>query len=289
VSVKHKERKKERLDKLIVDRNIIHTRERARAYILGGNITVNGEKVLKPAALVDNNSDIRVCLPNKGYVSRGGIKLEGALEDLKIDVRDSYCLDIGASTGGFTDCLLKRGAKKVVAVDVGKNQIDYGLRSDPRIIIIEGFNARYIDRLKLERPPDIVTIDVSFISIRLILKPLGFVIDKKTKVITLIKPQFELEKSHKGFRGVIKERELHLDILNDLNAFFFIAGYSVDGYTFSKIKGPKGNIEYFAYLRKAQNGEIKIPSTTCTVIEELVVSSHNYFSKDKRTKQRNKS
>jgi 23S rRNA (cytidine1920-2'-O)/16S rRNA (cytidine1409-2'-O)-methyltransferase len=289
VSVKHKERKKERLDKLIVDRNIIHTRERARAYILGGNITVNGEKVLKPAVLVDNNSDIRVCLPNKGYVSRGGIKLEGALEDLKIDVRNSYCLDIGASTGGFTDCLLKRGAKKVVAVDVGKNQIDYGLRSDPRIIVTEGFNARYIDRLKLEQPPDIVTIDVSFISIRLILKPLGFVIDKKTKVITLIKPQFELEKPHKGFRGVIKERELHLDILNDLNAYFFIAGYSVEGYTFSKIKGPKGNIEYFAYLRKAQNGEITIPSTTCTVIEELVVSSHNYFSKNKRTKQRNKS
>ncbi len=284
MSAKYKERKKERLDKLIVNRNIIHNRERARAYILGGNITVNGEKVLKPAALVDNNSDIRVCLQNKGYVSRGGIKLEGALEDLKIDVCDSYCLDIGVSTGGFTDCLLKRGAKKVVAVDVGKNQIDYSLRSDPRIIVIEGFNARYIDRLKLEQPPDIVTIDVSFISIRLILKPLGFVIDNRTRVISLIKPQFELEKPHKGFRGVIKDRGVHLDILNDLNVFFFTTGYSVDGYTFSKIKGPKGNIEYFACLRKAQNREIKLPYTTGTVIEELVVNSHNYFSKDKSTK-----
>ena len=141
---------RERLDKLIVEKNILKSRERARAYIMCGNITVNGETVRKPATLVNRSAQIKILRPNEGYVGRGGIKLEGALTDFRVHIKNTFCLDIGASTGGFTDCLLKRGAGHVIALDVGKNQLDYRLRIDRRVKVIEKFNARYIDRLKLE-------------------------------------------------------------------------------------------------------------------------------------------
>lgn len=159
---------KERLDKLLVEQKIIETREKARAYIIGGHITVNGETIMKPGSPVSLSAKINVHLPNNGFVSRGGLKLKGALKDFRIDVSDTCCLDIGASTGGFTDCLVKKGARHVTALDVGKNQIDYKLRIDPRVKVVEKFNARFIDRLKVEDHLDIVTVDVSFISIKLI-------------------------------------------------------------------------------------------------------------------------
>jgi len=274
---------KERLDKLILEKGIIDTRERAKAYIIGGSIKVNGETIKKPSALVDVNSEIKLKLLNKGYVSRGGVKLEGAISDFNLKIKDRICLDIGASTGGFTDCLLKSGAKCVTAIDVGRNQIAYRLRNNPQVHIIENFNARYIDQLKIDKNPDLVTIDVSFISLKLILTPLYITIAYSTDVIALIKPQFELKRPYLGFKGVIKDKKIHFHVLYDLNNYFLNEGYTVKGYTFSKIKGPRGNIEYFVNLIKEKN--IKIRNNRWEkIIDELVTKSHMYFNKIKEEK-----
>jgi 23S rRNA (cytidine1920-2'-O)/16S rRNA (cytidine1409-2'-O)-methyltransferase len=167
---------KERLDKLITDKNIIESREKAKALIIAGHIFVEGERITKPGARVEITADIQVRVSNRGYVSRGGVKLEGALKDFSLVVNGAYCLDIGASTGGFTDCLLRKGACHVIALDVGKNQLDYRLRTDSHVTVVEKFNARFIDTFDFERVPDIVSIDVSFISIECIVRPLRKVI-----------------------------------------------------------------------------------------------------------------
>jgi len=274
---------KERLDKLILEKGILDTRERAKAYIIGGNISVNGETVRKPGRLVIKDAKLELKLPNNGWVSRGGLKLEGAIKDFNIDVKDKYCIDIGSSTGGFTHCLLKNGAKLVTAVDVGKNQIAYKLRKDPRVEVVERFNARYIDRLKIFELPDIVTIDVSFISLRLILNPLRSMLKDSTDIIALIKPQFELEKRYKGFKGVVKNKSIHREILYNLNSYFLDNEYGVKRYGFSKLKGPKGNIEYFANL--GMRAKENINKIECEmIIDRLVQESHNYFSKNTEEK-----
>jgi len=266
---------KERLDKLIVERNILETREKAKAFILGGNITVDGQTVTKPSSMIDEGADIQLRIPNRGYVSRGGVKLEGALKDFRLDISGAFCLDIGASTGGFTDCLLNHGAREVVALDVGKNQIDYRLRKDPRVVVIEKFNARFIDGLRLTTVPDVVTVDVSFISLRLILPPLKRIIDNETEVIALIKPQFELEKPSASFRGVVRDAAIHIGILKELDTFFFTNGYGVWGYTFSRIRGPRGNMEFFVHLRKTTVLTLDKRRDT---IEVVVTQAHRYFS-----------
>jgi 23S rRNA (cytidine1920-2'-O)/16S rRNA (cytidine1409-2'-O)-methyltransferase len=266
---------KERLDKLLVEKELISSREKARAYIICGNITVDGEKLTKPSTLISRGASIKINLTNNGYVSRGGLKLDGALEDFNIDVSGTRCLDIGASTGGFTDCLLKRNAKSVIALDVGKNQIDYRLRKDNRVEVVEKFNARYIDRLGTDISFEVVTIDVSFISVKKILKPLLKIVDITSKIVALIKPQFELEKPYKGFRGVVTDQNIHKDILQDLNNFFVHTGYSVRKYTFSHLKGPKGNIEYFVYLKK--NGPENERGHFNENIDSLVKRSREYF------------
>ncbi len=243
---------KERIDKLLVEKGYFDTRERARAYIIAGNVIVNGEKIIKPSRKIDKSSNIELKLLNDGFVSRGGIKLQHALKEFVVDVNGKRCMDIGASTGGFTDCLLKNGAKSVIAIDVGKGLIYDRLRRDSRVIIVEKFNARYIDKLKLKYKPDFTVIDVSFISLTLILKPLFTVIEVGSEVIALIKPQFELEKPYKGFKGVVKDPELHKNVLWNLHLKFKEYGYNVKGYTFSPIRGQKGNIEFFVYLVKGK-------------------------------------
>jgi 23S rRNA (cytidine1920-2'-O)/16S rRNA (cytidine1409-2'-O)-methyltransferase len=263
---------KERLDTLIAKRNILNSREKAKAYILAGSVTVDGETVRTPGSLVDVGANIQLRLTKGGYVSRGGIKLERALRDFSIQVKGAHCLDIGASTGGFTDCLLKKGAASVTAVDVGKNQIAYTLRKDPHVRVVERFNARYIDRLELASPPDFVTADVSFISIRLILKPLASIITFKTDIVLLIKPQFEMEKPYKGFKGVVRDGEEHKEILESLHDFFTSEGYRVMKYTSSPLKGPKGNIEFFVHLKGKNGGDAPRSS-----IGEVVNNAHQLF------------
>lgn len=240
---------KERLDKLIVRRRLLDSRERAKAYIMAGSIQVNGETIRTPSKMVDINARIGIRIERKGYVSRGGIKLEKAIAVFHVEVKDTYCIDIGSSTGGFTDCLLQHGARKVVAVDVGKNQIDYSLRKDIRVEVREGFNARYIDRILDLEQPDIVTLDVSFISVRHILIPLRVHVTGKTNLIVLVKPQFELDSPYREFAGVVRDAERHCSILESLWEFFQGAGYRVQGCTFSPIRGPRGNIEYFVHLQ----------------------------------------
>jgi len=262
---------KERIDKLVVSRGLLETRKKAQTYILAGNVYVNGVKVTKASKLISTESQVEIKLPNQGYVSRGGIKLKHAVDFFKVNILNKNCLDIGSSTGGFTDCLLKEGAYIVTAVDVGKGLLHNNLINNSKVKIYEGFNARYIDRLDIGYIPDIITIDVSFISIRLILKPLLEIINENSIIITLIKPQFELKKGFKGFKGVIKDKKLHENILIELHNFFSQNNFKVLNYTFSPIKGPKGNIEFFALLSK-EDDKVKL-------LENNKLYNEDYFSK----------
>jgi 23S rRNA (cytidine1920-2'-O)/16S rRNA (cytidine1409-2'-O)-methyltransferase len=264
---------KERLDRLVVNRKLTDSRERAKAFIIAGSISVNGETVRSPKALVDNGAEIGLRKKRGGYVSRGGMKLEKPLSIFNLSVKNSHCLDIGASTGGFTDCLLRHGARAVMALDVGRNQLAYSLRQDPRVKVVEGFNARSIDQLDIDIPPDIVTIDVSFISIRHILKPLKAIIQKQTDILVLVKPQFELDKPYRGFRGVVRDKDKHGDVFNVLHLFFKSAGYDVLDATFSPIRGPKGNIEFFIHLREGTG-----KGFDRTLRETVIENAHNHFT-----------
>ena len=245
---------KERLDKLLVRKHFFESREKAQGHILGGEVSVNGERVRKPGRLVSEEAEIKLLKRNDGYVSRGGTKLEGALDAFGLDAAGAYCLDLGASTGGFTDCLLKRGASHVVALDVGKNQLAYSLRVDPRVTVVEEFNARDLAGLETDRPFDLVTVDVSFISVTRILAALRGKIHEGSRVIVLIKPQFELQRPFRGFDGVVRDRDIHVRVLRGLLIFFSDADYRTCGLTFSRIRGPKGNIEFFALLETKDDG-----------------------------------
>ena len=245
---------KERLDKLLVRKHFFESREKAQGHILGGEVSVNGERVRKPGRLVSEEAEIKLLKRNDGYVSRGGTKLEGALDAFGLDAAGAYCLDLGASTGGFTDCLLKRGASHVVALDVGKNQLAYSLRVDPRVTVVEEFNARDLAGLETDRPFDLVTVDVSFISVTRILAGLRGKIHEGSRVIVLIKPQFELQRPFRGFDGVVRDRDIHVRVLRGLLIFFSDADYRTCGLTFSRIRGPKGNIEFFALLETKDDG-----------------------------------
>jgi len=274
---------KERIDKLVVDRGLFETRGKARSYILAGNIYVEGVRITKASKTVPVNSKIEVKLPNEGYVSRGGIKLKRAIDQFGLNVSGKHCLDIGSSTGGFTDCLLKKGANVVTAVDVGKGLLHKSLLDDKRVNIYEGYNARYIDRINIGYIPEIVTIDVSFISIRLILRPLKKLVNEESLIISLIKPQFELEKGFRGFKGVIRDKKLHRDIIFKLHGYFTETSYSTLGYTYSPLKGPKGNIEYFVLLKKENDRERCIENNRVYDIDyfnNLINSSHQDLDKN---------
>jgi len=272
---------KERLDRLIVKKGLLGTRQHAKAYIMGGYITVNGERVIKPAVMIDEGAVIDLRIPNQGYVSRGGIKLSHALDVFCIDIRNTLCLDIGASTGGFTDCLLQRGACRVVAVDVGRNQIAYSLRVDPRVRVVEKFNARSIGQLSLDRIPDIVTIDVSFISLTRITDPLADVVDVGCSIVCLVKPQFELGKPYSGFRGVVRGVERHIRILKRVCSVIQKQGYDIIDSCYSPITGPRGNIEFFIHMRKQAGKsarDLRIASGYCDWAEEVVGEAYSFFN-----------
>jgi len=267
---------KERLDKLVVNRQLVESRERAKAYIMAGSIAVNGETIRTPSKMVDADAQIGIRRERGGYVSRGGIKLESAIRAFSIETDGTFCLDIGSSTGGFTDCLLKGGARKVLAVDVGKNQLDYFLRKDPRVEVREGFNARHIDRLAGLEPPDIVTVDVSFISARHILAPVRVHVTEDTDLLVLVKPQFELDGPYPGFKGVVRGAERHVSILESLCTFVQKIGYVIRGCIFSPIRGPRGNIEYFVHLQLRESG--RSSAVTRQVLEEVISESYRHFN-----------
>jgi len=242
---------KERLDKLLVDRKIVETREKAQALIMSGVVFVNNQKITKAGTKVpiDANIYIKEKMP---YVSRGGFKLQKALQVFNLDVKDKICLDIGASTGGFTDCLLQHGAKKVYAVDVGTHQLHEKLRNDPRVISIEQFNAKYLSEKEIPEKIDIFVCDVSFISVLKIFPNICNLLKDDAKGVILIKPQFELSKEEvKG--GVVKDKNLHIKAIKKVIEGLNESCYCVLDIDFSETWGPEGNIEFLSLVEKKKD------------------------------------
>ena len=248
------------------------SRERAQELIKAGNVLVEGRLLLKPGALVHPTSPIEL-KEDLGYVSRGGGKLAQALEDFHLDVSDLICLDVGASTGGFTDCLLQAGAARVYALDVGQGQLDWKLRQDPSVTVIEGKNARHLSPEDLAEIPHLATVDVSFISLKLVLPVLIPLLVGEATVVALIKPQFEVGKGQVGRGGVVKDLEKHRKVLQDLTVFFKKEGLLPLDLIRSPIQGAKGNVEYLMLLKtpaKEEESREKIFSLTEDAIDQVV-------------------
>jgi 23S rRNA (cytidine1920-2'-O)/16S rRNA (cytidine1409-2'-O)-methyltransferase len=239
-----------RLDVVLHERGVASTRAKARGMIMAGEIQVDGVTVDKPGTKVRPDAAIEV-KSRPRFVSRGGEKLAGALAQFQIDVSGRVCADVGASTGGFTDCLLQNGAARVYAIDVGYGLIDYNLRQDSRIVLMERTNARYLERL--EEPVDLVVVDASFISLRLLLPVIKGWLTPPADVIPLIKPQFEAGKKDIGKGGVVKDSTVHQRVLEEVLRFALDQQYSLNGLIRSPIKGPAGNIEFLAWLRWGAN------------------------------------
>lgn len=237
-----------RLDQLVVDRGLTASRERARALILAGDVLVDGHPITKAGTAVDDEARIELRAPDHPYVSRGGLKLAHALDEFGVAVAGRTALDIGASTGGFTDVLLERGAARVVALDVGHGQIDWRLRSDPRVLVMEGVNARHLTAGDIPAPVDLVTVDVSFISLRLILPVLPPLLAEGADVIVLVKPQFEAGRGEAP-RGIVRDPLVHARVLEEVAGAGSAVGLNRVGSTRSPITGQKGNIEFLLHLR----------------------------------------
>ena len=257
---------KKRLDVLLVERGLVETRTKAQAVIMSGLVYVAGQKADKPGMSFEENSEIEVRGATCPYVSRGGLKLEKALRDFGVDPTGYVCSDSGASTGGFTDCLLQQGAKKVFAIDVGYGQLDWKIRSDPRVVVMERTNVRYVTPEQLGEPLDLSVVDVSFISLRIVLPVIRtFLKENAGQVLCLIKPQFEAGKEKVGKKGVVRDPAVHKEVLDDFVALTKEINFKILGLTFSPVKGPEGNIEFLAHLTLADVDGIE-PDT------ELVVS-----------------
>lgn len=239
---------KERLDKIIVKKQLAPTRETAQELIIQGKVTINGIVSRKASSLVDFNDNISI-IEDMPYVSRGGFKLKGAIERFNIYVEDKVAIDIGSSTGGFTDCLLQNGINKVYCVDVGYGQLAWKIREDKRVIVLDRINARYLTPDMLPELVDIAVIDVSFISLRLIVPPLIRLLKECGEIVSLVKPQFELGKGHVSRGGIVKNEDKRLEALKGICSFYEEKGVEVIDTMESPIKGTKGNVEYFIYAK----------------------------------------
>ena len=256
---------KKRLDVLLVERGFADTRTKAQAIIMSGLVYVSGQKADKPGTSFEESVEIEVRSGGCPYVSRGGLKLEKALRDFGVDPTGYVCSDSGASTGGFTDCLLQQGAKKVFAIDVGYGQLDWKVRSDPRVVVMERTNVRYVTPEQLGEPLDLSVVDVSFISLRIVLPVIKtFLKENVGQVLCLIKPQFEAGKEKVGKKGVVRDPAVHKEVLDDFVALTQRIGFIIQGLTFSPVKGPEGNIEFLAHLTLADVEGI-VPDTAMVV------------------------
>jgi 23S rRNA (cytidine1920-2'-O)/16S rRNA (cytidine1409-2'-O)-methyltransferase len=237
-----------RLDQLVVERGLTSSRERARALVLAGRVAVNGRPVTKAGAAVDETDELTLVQPDHPYAGRGGLKLAHALDAFHIEVEGRRCLDVGASTGGFTDVMLQRGAAQVVALDVGHGQLDWRLRGDPRAIVMERFNARRLRPEHLPGPVDLVAIDVSFISVRKILPLIPAVLRTGADVVVLVKPQFEADRTEPR-KGIVRDRAVHARVLSEVVAAAAEVGLTLVQSTPSPITGQKGNVEFLVHFR----------------------------------------
>ena len=259
---------KKRLDVLMTERALAESRQKAQAIIMAGQVYVNGQKVDKAGAPVGEDAQIEVRGKTLAYVSRGGLKLEKAVKRWPIQLSGTVCADIGSSTGGFTDCMLQQGAEKVYAVDSGYNQLDWRLRNDPRVVCMERTNARYLTQEQIPEALDFFSVDVSFISLRLILPPMRQLIKPEGEAVCLIKPQFEAGREKVGKKGVVRDPAVHLEVLEHFLQHAKESGFTVKDITFSPIKGPEGNIEYLGYISAKEGPDYE------GNLEELVRQSH---------------
>lgn len=256
---------KKRLDVLLVEQGYAENRTKAQAIIMSGNVYVEGQKADKPGTSYEETVAIEVRGAACPYVSRGGLKLEKALRDFGVDPTGYVCSDSGASTGGFTDCLLQQGASKVFAIDVGYGQLDWKIRSDPRVVVMERTNVRYVTPEQLGEPLDLSVIDVSFISLKIVLPVIRtFLKPGKGQVLCLIKPQFEAGKEKVGKKGVVREPSVHKEVLDSFVELTRQIGFAILGLTFSPVKGPEGNIEFLAHLTLEEKTGI-VPDTAQVV------------------------
>ena len=247
---------KKRLDVLMVEKGLEQSRERAKALIMSGIVYVGGQKAESPGQSYPEDSEIEVRGKKLPFVSRGGLKLQKAIEYFGIDPKDKVVMDIGASTGGFTDCLLQHGAKKVYAVDVGYGQLAWSIRTDPRVVCMERCNIRYVTPEQIGEPLDMAVTDVSFISLKLVLPVAKSLMHGNGEVVALIKPQFEAGKEKVGKKGVVRDPKVHQEVIQEILDFSKGIGFGIKGLTFSPIKGPEGNIEFLVYLScRGESGE----------------------------------
>ena len=242
---------KERLDLLLVKKNLASSREKAKAIIMSGIVYVDGQKEDKAGALFEENKSIEIRGQSLKYVSRGGLKLEKALTEFDISLSNLVCMDVGASTGGFTDCMLQNGASKVCAVDVGYGQLDWKLRNDERVVVFEKTNIRYLEESSLEQKADMASIDVSFISLSKVLPALVKLLKEDAFIVALIKPQFEAGREKVGKKGVVREAAAHIEVIQAVCTYAADNKLDIIGLTYSPIKGPEGNIEYLCYMKKS--------------------------------------
>lgn len=243
---------KERLDVLLVEQGLAASREKAKAVIMSGDVFVNGQREDKAGSTFDPEKvNIEVRGAKLKYVSRGGLKLEKALEVFPINLEGAVCMDIGASTGGFTDCMLQNGARKVYSIDVGHGQLAWSLRNDDRVVCMEKTNFRYTTPEDIPETPDFASVDVSFISLTKILEPAVNIIRDGAQMVCLIKPQFEAGREEVGKKGVVRDKKVHMDVVKRIADYVKTIGFVVLGLDYSPIKGPEGNIEYLLYIEKS--------------------------------------
>lgn len=241
---------KERLDVLLVKRNLAASREKAKAIIMSGNVFVDGQREDKAGTTFPEEVQIEVKGHTLPYVSRGGLKLEKAIKNFDVTVEGKVCTDVGSSTGGFTDCMLQNGARKVYAIDVGRGQLDWKLRQDERVVCMEKTNIRYVTPEDLGEPIDFSSIDVSFISLTKVLMPIHEYLVANGQIVALIKPQFEAGREKVGKKGVVREKSTHIEVIHKVIDYAMSIGFAVLNLEFSPIRGPEGNIEYLVHLEK---------------------------------------
>ena len=270
---------KERLDVLLVEMGLANSRELAKAYIMAGNVYVDGQKEDKAGTKVPVNADIEVKGGQMKYVSRGGYKLEKAINEFGVQLEGKICLDIGASTGGFTDCMLQNGASKVYAIDVGYGQFAWKLRQDERVVCLEKTNVRYVTHEQVPDEGDFASIDVSFISLTKVLPAVLGVLGPNGQLVCLIKPQFEAGREKVGKKGVVRDINVHREVIEMIVNYVRAQNLGILALDFSPIKGPEGNIEYLIYLDKSQTGMSEEEVTAR--LEEVVAESHKILSAEK--------
>ena len=243
---------KKRLDMLMMERALAPSREKAKAFIMAGDVYVDGQKEDKAGTMFPETVKIEVRGNTLPYVSRGGLKLEKAMKNFDVTLDSKVCMDVGASTGGFTDCMLQNGAVKVYSIDVGYGQLDWKLRNDPRVVCMEKTNIRYVVPEDIQEKPAFSSIDVSFISLTKVLGPVKEILSPGGEVVALIKPQFEAGREKVGKKGVVREKSTHLEVIQMVMAYAAEIGFEIRNLEFSPIKGPEGNIEYLLYLHKPE-------------------------------------